>query len=72
VDIQPRYDCHGKTYEQVEDRFPNWLLLNQENLPLYIITGNSIKMRELVTGIIEHYGFKHTTPPYNYGMIVVL
>lgn len=72
MDIQPRFDCHNKTYDQVEDRFPNWLLLNQENRPLYVITGNSEKMRGLVLKHIRMNGFNHTTPPHNYGSIIVL
>ena len=72
MDIQPRYDCHNKTHFEVEDRLPNWLLLNHKSCPIYVITGNSEKMREIVTKIINQYGFNYVTPSYNYGLIIVL
>lgn len=72
MDIQPRYDCHGKTYFEVEDKLANWLLLNQDRTPIHIITGNSEKMREVVVKILNGYGFKYGVPDYNQGMIIVL
>lgn len=72
MDIQPRYDCHGKTYLEVEDKLPNWLLLQQDCLPIHIITGNSERMREVVTKILHDYDFKYMIPSRNFGEIIVL
>lgn len=72
MDIQPRYDCHGKTYMEVEDKLPNWLLLRQDCLPIHIVTGNSEKMREVVMKILNEYDFKYMIPTYNHGMVIVL
>jgi len=72
MNIQPIYDCHNKTYTDVEDKLPNWLLLRQDCLPIHIVTGNSEKMKEIVTKILIDYDFKYMVPPHNYGMIIVL
>ena len=72
MDIQPRYDCHGKTYMDVEDKLPNWLLLNQDRTPIHVITGNSEKMKEVVMTILNDYGFKYAIPNNNQGIVIVL
>lgn len=72
MDIQPRYDCHNKTYFDIEDKLPNWLLLQQDSRPIHIITGNSDKMKEVVIAILDQYDMKYAIPYYNEGMIIVL
>jgi hypothetical protein len=65
------YDCHGKTHEQVKNEFENWLLINQANTPLEIITGNSQDMKRIIINILEFYDFHYGIPPTNQGMIKV-
>ena len=42
------YDCHRKTRDEVRDELENWILLNQYDTPLEIITGNSEGMKAIV------------------------
>ncbi len=72
MNIQPRYDCHGKTYTEVDDKLPNWLLLRQDCAPIHIITGNSERMREVVTNILKELNFKYAVPWNNQGVVIVL
>ncbi|NBP58956.1 hypothetical protein EBU71_20905 [bacterium] len=68
----PTYDCHGKTYYDVEDQFPNWLLLNSTYTPLHVITGNSDGMKNVVVKILKEYDFNYMISPDNNGKIIVL
>lgn len=43
-----RYDCHQKSREEVRNELENWILLNQYDTPLEIITGNSEGMKDVV------------------------
>jgi hypothetical protein len=66
------FDCHGKTYFKVEEELENWILMNQDNRPLHIITGRSDKMKDLVIREIEKYSFKWVQWHYNPGLIIVV
>jgi hypothetical protein len=65
------FDCHGLNYLEVEDKLPNWLLINQFNLPIDIITGASDKMKQVVKEILDKYEFKYHVPIHNSGMITI-
>ncbi len=69
--IQPEWDCHNMTYEEVESGLGNWILLKQDYLPLPIITGNSNEMKRRVVSIIEGIGFDWMEHPTNNGKIIV-
>lgn len=69
---KPTFDCHGLTYYEVEDKLPNWILTNQNRLPIDVITGNSDEMKKLCTKIAEELDFQHFTPMHNHGMITIL
>jgi cytochrome c len=69
----PKFDCHGMTYLEVEDKFENWLLLNSSDLPLQIITGNSEEMRAIVVKYLEKHKFTmYEVPAFNSGALIVL
>ena len=51
------YDCHGKSHSFVKDDFENWLLINQFEVPIEVITGNSEHMQRIVKGILDFYDF---------------
>jgi len=68
----PTFDCHNRSYSQVEDELPNWLLLNAHNTPLAIITGNSMSMKTVVSKILEEYSMPWTIKYNNPGQIIVL
>ena len=63
-------DLHGKRHEDVDRITENFILLSE--VPAKIITGNSNKMKEIVTEVIERHGFdwKYDTP--NYGCLIVI
>lgn len=65
-----KYDCHNKTYTEVEDEFENWLLLNQT--PLTVITGNSEKMRNIIICVLQKHKYNYFINQYNLGAIQVL
>ena len=66
------FDCHGLSYGQVEDLLPNWLLSNQDRMPMYIITGRSESMRVIVGTILSELGMHWAIKDINPGEIIVL
>lgn len=48
-----RYDCHRKPHSEVMEELENWILTNQYDTPLEIITGNSEEMKGIVRGICK-------------------
>ena len=65
-------DLHGLSLEEVWDVVENFVLMNSEELPLKIITGNSDRIKELVTGVLDSYDYVYETPAHNGGEIIVL
>ena len=70
--MQKTFDCHQKTYLEVEDQFENWLLMNQRERPLHVITGRSQKMKDLVMKEINKHEFQTSEWHYNPGLIIVI
>ena len=70
--MQKTFDCHQKTYLEVEDQFENWLLMNQRERPLHVITGRSQKMKDLVMKEINKHEFQVSEWHYNPGLIIVI
>ena len=70
--MQKTFDCHQKTYFEVEDQFENWLLVHQDQRPLHVITGRSDKMKSLVMKEIKKHEFQISEWHYNPGLIIVL
>lgn len=64
-----KLDLHGIRHSEVESLVENFILMNQEEFPLKIICGNSIKMIELVQKVIDKLGCQ--TYNYRYGIIMV-
>ena len=50
-------DLHGIKHEEVDRLVENFVLLN--SLPLRIITGNSDKMKELVTNVLNKHDIRY-------------
>ena len=63
-------DLHGLSHLQVEDLVENFVLTNEP--PFRIITGNSEKMRELVSKVLESRHLQFYVPAHNPGEIIVL
>tara|TARA_R100001594_G_C3862099_1_gene221229 strand:+ start:140 stop:397 length:258 start_codon:yes stop_codon:yes gene_type:complete len=62
-------DLHGKRHEDVDRIVENFIMLSE--CPIKIITGNSDKMKGIVTSVIERHGFDWKYDIPNYGCIVV-
>lgn len=65
-------DLHGVSHIQVRDVVENFILLNSKKLPLRIITGDSIRMRNLTENILNKHKFGYHTPAHNNGEIIVI
>lgn len=45
-------DLHGVPHHEVDQRVENFILLNQDSVPLIIVCGNSKKMQDLVMAVV--------------------
>jgi hypothetical protein len=63
-------DLHGLIHSEVPDLVENFVLLNTP--PFRIITGHSIKMRDIVIKVLEEHNFNYGIPMFNQGTIMVL
>lgn len=65
-------DLHGVYHSEVRDKVENFVLLHSTKLPVRIITGDSIRMRNLTENILKKHNFVYDTPAHNPGEIIVL
>ena len=65
-------DLHGIFHRDVRDTVENFVLLNSKELPLRIITGDSMRMRNLTINILNKHKFTYDIPAHNPGEIIVL
>ena len=63
-------DLHGLKHEQVDRTVENFVLLNQDQIPLEIICGNSQRMIDLVLLVLERIGCENFER-IDYGTIMV-
>ena len=63
-------DLHGLTYHEVKRDLENKVILrwNEGMIPIYIITGNSQKMRELVKNILSTWKVEDTN---QFGRLII-
>ena len=65
-------DLHGIRHHEVDLRVENFVYLNQEDMPLRIICGNSHKMISLVKVVLERIDCEYEEGMgNNYGLIIV-
>ena len=48
-----KLDLHGTKHEEVDRMVENFLFLNQNDVPLEIVCGNSQRMIDLVLGVLR-------------------
>lgn len=62
-------DLHGVRHHEVDRLVENFILLNQNNIPLTIICGNSLKMIALVKTVTDRIGCQIYEP--RFGVIII-
>jgi len=68
-----KLDLHGVRHGEVQVLVEDFILENQNYLPIKIITGNSEKMKRIVTNVLNDHGFQYSDGDfYNRGYIDVL
>jgi len=65
-----RLDLHGVRHPDVEIKVENFILMNQDQIPLTIICGNSQKMIDLVIETINRIGCEEFIMDH-YGVMVI-
>jgi len=65
-----KLDLHGIRHHEVDLKVENFILMNQDQIPLTIICGNSQKMIDLVKDVINRIDCK-TVAMDQYGVIVI-
>lgn len=65
-----KLDLHGVRHQDVDLIVENFILLNQDQLPLTIICGNSQRMIELVKDVINRIECEEVVSD-QYGVIVI-
>ena len=63
-------DLHGIKHGQVDRTVENFVLLNQDQVPLEIICGNSQRMIELVVSALDRIGCENYER-IDYGTIMI-
>ena len=65
-------DLHGIRHHEVDLMVENYVYLNQEDMPLNIVCGNSLKMHALVKIVLDRIECEYEEGMgNNYGAIVV-
>ncbi len=65
----PTLDLHGVKHYEVDRLVENFILLNQNQLPLIIICGNSVKMINLVKSVTKRINCEIYEP--RFGVIII-
>jgi hypothetical protein len=66
-------DLHGTRHAEVEDKLTRYFFWDKPGHKQYtIITGNSHKMRGLVTEWLDRYEYKYYIPSHNLGEIKIV
>ena len=65
-------DLHGESYKDAEEMATVFIENNIDNIPIQIITGNSIEMQRIVKNIANKHNLK-TEPKtyYNLGCLIL-
>jgi hypothetical protein len=64
-------DLHGVRHHEVSLQVENFVLLNQNILPLHIVCGNSTRMMELVKQALDDIKVQYV-PATQYGKLTVI
>ncbi len=70
MDGSSKLDLHGIRHYEVDYKVENFILMNQNMLPLTIVCGNSHTMIDLVQSVINRINCKEVVMD-RYGVIVI-
>ena len=65
-----KLDLHGVRHHEVDRLVENFILLNQNSVPLTIICGNSQTMIDLVYAVIDRHDIQQTRMD-KYGVVII-
>ena len=65
-----KLDLHGVRHHDVDLKVENFILLNQDQVPLTIVCGNSQRMIELVNEVIDRISCSEIVMD-QYGVIII-
>jgi len=65
-----KLDLHGVRHHEVDLKVENFILLNQDQVPLTIVCGNSQRMIDLVKEVIDSIGCDEVIMD-QYGVIII-
>lgn len=65
-----KLDLHGVRHHEVDLKVENFILLNQDQVPLTIVCGNSQRMIDLVKEVIDSIGCEEVIMD-QYGVIII-
>jgi len=66
-----KLDLHGRRHYEVDRLVENFILMNQKQLPLEIICGNSQPMIDIVKAVVERVNCSEVSMN-RYGVVVIL
>ena len=66
-----KLDLHGRRHYEVDRLVENFILMNQDKLPLEIICGNSQKMINIATSVVSRIECREVSME-RYGVIIIL
>ena len=65
-------DLHGKSYEESKFLTEVFIENNIDQLPIQIITGNSVQMKKIVLKIVKKHNLNaYSKTDYNLGCLVI-
>ena len=65
-------DLHGIYHKEAEILIDHFIIDNKDNFPVEIITGNSIRMQEILKKIVELHGLSMRVKSYvNLGAFII-
>jgi len=65
-----KLDLHGVRHHDVDLKVENFILLNQDQVPLTIVCGNSQRMIDIVNDVIDSIGCEEVIMD-QYGVIII-
>lgn len=65
-----KLDLHGVRHHEVDLKVENFILLNQDQVPLTIVCGNSQRMIDLAKEVIDSIGCEEVIMD-QYGVIII-